>query len=498
MMRSRKVLLYSPHFAFPNAQHSPDYRAVPPLPFLAMGEPLRQRGYDPVIVDAKWSPDPDGEVRHHAKDALAIGITCLTGYSVYDGLRAATAAREANPGIRVVWGGWHPSFAAEQAANDPRVDVVVRGQGERTFPDLLDALLVEGSLTTIPGLTFRDAGKIVSTPDRAAEDISHFPPPAYDLVDTSHYVRLGPGRMRHVNTIFSRGCPYVCDFCLDSRNKWSGLPIARIERELRFWVERHDVNHVRFYDGNFFLGRARIEEFCSMMQSSGLAASLEWTATGVAHRMSEMDDDLLARLRKSGCAQVAIGAESGSDELLAQITNKTTVEQTVEAVRRLTRHGINQYLFFMVGLPSEPESALADTLALICRLKAINPAVQLFINFCVPLPGSEMFRIAVEKGYLVPPRSFEEWASFDQQAPSLPNVTREYEKTVRRFESYRGLAYPASGSRLARLDRLGLLWPIRRAAQWRVEHRMFAAPVELALHDVMRVARRTRALTARG
>lgn len=482
---TRRVLLYQPHFVPPSAQRTRDYLSTTPLSLLALGGPLREAGYDVRIIDAKHAPDAERQIEAEIGSAAALGITCLTGYSVFDGLRIAAAAKRIAPRVPVIWGGWHPTFAPEQAAADPHVDAVVRGQGERAFVELLDALGRRASPRDVRGITFRDSdGRIVSTPDRAAEDVNAFPPPAYDLIDAERYIRVGPGPVRHANAIWSRGCPYLCDFCLDSRSKWSGLSLERIAQDLDFWVRQHRVNHLRLYDGNFFLGRARLESICRMMLDR-FDGDFQWVATGVAHRMSEMGGELLTLIRRAGCHQVAIGAESGSDELLAQITNKTTVEQTVEAVRRLTAHGINQYLFFMVGFPEEPDEALAATLDLVCRLKRINPDVELFINFCVPLPGSKMFTKAVELGLLDAPRTFADWAAFDYLQPNLPHITADYDAVVRRFMSYLGMAYPHRGSLLSRRPFV----PLRRLARFRVERRFFGLPIEASLQNAAQSVR---------
>src|SRR5262249_20969288 len=200
----------------------------------------------------------------------------------------------------------------------------------------------------------------------------------------------------------------------------------RVRDDLEFWVIRTGADHLRLYDGNFFLGRQRLMEFSRMILDGDLAGRFRWTATGVGSRLIRLDSDVLTLLRQAGCERVAIGAESGSDELLQQITNKTTVEHTTEAVRLLTRHGINQYLFFMVGFPEEPADALEETLRLIHRLTQINPNLEIQMNFFVPLPGSEMFRIAVARGLFQEPQRFEDWAQFEYLRPSLPHISREY------------------------------------------------------------------------
>lgn len=492
-----KVLLYLPHYIDPRLwTPSPDYLATAPLPYLALGGPLRAAGYEVCIVDAKWEPDYRKQIAEAIGDAVCVGVSGMTGYSVKDGLEVSGLVKELNPAMPVVWGGWHTSFVARQAVADPRIDVAVKGQGERSFVEVLDALREKRSLRGVRGIVYRDGSEVVETPDRLAEDINDLPPFEYGLVDVGRYVRVGPRSVRHANTIFSRGCPYQCDFCLDSRQKWFGLSLERMEAELRFWVLGHGVNSLRFFDGNFFLGRARLLEIARMVLGGDLAGRFVWTATGVAKRLLQLDGDTLSDLRRAGCDQVAIGAETGSDELLRQITNKTTVEETTEAVRLLTRHGINQYLFFMVAYPDEPEGTLEKTLALVCKLKAINPKLELQMNFCVPLPGSQMFRIAVEKGLFPEPRRFEDWGDLDVLHPNLPHITAAYEQKVKRFLEYLLLAYPQRNRRDSLVSRIldrnlaRLLYaPVQHAALWRVESQSFVFPVEAALYKTLRTWR---------
>jgi radical SAM superfamily enzyme YgiQ (UPF0313 family) len=164
--------------------------------------------------------------------------------------------------------------------------------------------------------------------------------------------------------------------------------------------------------------------------------------------------------------------------LLATLTNKTTVEQTIESVRRLTAHGINQYLFFIVGFPDEPEDAMEKTLDLVWQLKQINPLVELFINFCVPLPGSNTFTRAVQLGFMTAPREFREWSELDYMHPNLPHITEAYAERVTRFMAYLPLAFPHDRSLLGR----AMFSPLRRTAKWRLERRNFSFPVEAMLH----------------
>jgi radical SAM superfamily enzyme YgiQ (UPF0313 family) len=483
-----RVILYAPR-ALPPGHPGGNFVDVPPLSYLALGGPLREAGFDVRIIDSRMDLAPLADLEAEIPKALCIGVTCLTGYSVTDGLAAAALAKRLRPDLPIIWGGWHPAFVSRQAVLDPRVDVVVRGQGERTFVELLEALIARRPLRDVAGLTFKDGATVVETADRPSEDINHFPPPAYELIDVDRYIRRLPGGHRHFSTIFSRGCPYQCDFCLDSRQKWFGVSVERMRDELEFLIGRHRVTNLRLYDGNFFLGRDRLLEFSRMVGNGSLAGRFQWVATAVARRVVQLDGEIWTMLRRAGCEQVAIGAESGSDELLHQITNKTTVEHTIEAVRLLTRHGINQYLFFMVGFPEEPSDALDATLSLAARLKVINPRVGLQISFCIPLPGSRMFQIAAEKGLFTEPRAFADWGTFDYNQPNLPHITPAYERRVRRFLGYLQLGYATE----RRPGLPSLLEPVRRVARWRLDHGEFRAPIEITAIDVARqVAHRLR------
>ncbi len=204
-----------------------------------------------------------------------------------------------------------------------------------------------------------------------------------------------------------------------------------------------------------------------------------------------MDDDLLDLCKRAGLTQVAIGAESGSEELLQRITNKTSVQNTLEAIRRLARHGINSYLWFMVGYPDEPEDALERTLELALAAKKINPNVAVFLNFTTPLPGSEVFRLAVERGEVEAPRTFEDWGRFDFTRPNLTGITSEYAQRVRHFMSYIHLAYPEESSMMRYRGLLGAATrPIRILARWRLDRKSYGWPMELRALGAFRSARR--------
>ena len=472
-----QVVLYSPHFVPEAARDNLFYRAVPPLSHLAVAGPLRDAGYEVHLLDGRWEPDWKRVVRERVDRLACVGITSLTGPSVADGLQFASYVRELDPKLPILWGGWHASFAARQAVEDARVDVVVRGFGERTFVELLAAFRSGRSLREIPGISFRDGQEIVETPDRPLEDINQFPPPAYDLIDPARYIYAERPGIRQAGAIFSRGCPFACEFCLDSRNKWLGLTVDRMMAEIEFWIAQ-GANRLLLFDGNFFLGKQRIVDFCEAILARGLEKKFQWIATAVGHRVVQMDDELLDLLARAGLCQVALGAESGSQELLSRITNKTTVEHTIEAIRRLTRHNINQYLFFLVGYPDEPRDALDRTFRLVYQAKTINPKAEIQVNFTTPLPGSEVFRYAVERGLVQEPRTFGDWARFDYLQPSVLQHSPDYTVRVQRFVRQLAIAFPGVLASAKTGPNEWAKKPIRRLLRWHLGRQYSSPPAD--------------------
>jgi hypothetical protein len=118
------------------------------------------------------------------------------------------------------------------------------------------------------------------------------------------------------------------------------------------------------------------------------------------------------------------------------------------------------------------------------------------MNFCVPLPGSRMFEIAVAKGLFPEPKRFEDWGELDVAHPNLPHLPPAYLETVRSFLQYLLLAYPSRYHRDSlfgrvlshRLGRL-LYEPWRRTALWRVERQAFRFPLEARLYQRMQALR---------
>src|SRR5438094_7680075 len=127
----------------------PSYRSIeaaPPLALLALAPIAERRGLSVDIVDSTIEPEYLARIIGQLDDAVCVGISIVTGPMIVEAIQVARAVKAVRPEVPVVLGGWHPSTLAEQSLGAPYIDVVVRGQGELTFGEILDRFLSGATL----------------------------------------------------------------------------------------------------------------------------------------------------------------------------------------------------------------------------------------------------------------------------------------------------------------------------------------------------------------
>ncbi|MBI4709962.1 MAG: cobalamin B12-binding domain-containing protein [Nitrospirae bacterium] len=164
--------------AYANASPFP-YHAWTPLAILSLGAYLEQRGIEVEYFDERIHKTE--RFRELAsRKPLLIGLSTMTCFQIKNTLRLAKLARKINPKIPLVWGGTHPSMMAEQTLESEFVDFVVKGEGEQTLFELVQALQTgKTDLSAINGLGWKGSGKNIQNKDRDFLDIETLPFP-YD------------------------------------------------------------------------------------------------------------------------------------------------------------------------------------------------------------------------------------------------------------------------------------------------------------------------------
>src|SRR5206468_9575605 len=240
----------------------PSYRSIegaPPLALLALAPIAEKRDLVVDIVDSTIDPRYRERIIEQLDDTVCVGISIVTGPMIVEAIEVARAIKAARPDVPVVLGGWHPSTLAEQSLTAPYIDIVVSGQGEVTFGEILDRLLAHATLEGVQGCSFRNAdGRIVHNPPRHTVNISDLPSKAYHLIDIEPYATLCGRRWIYYTS--SHGCPYDCSFCSNASlygRAWNALPSERVVAELTDVVKRFGLDLVSVVDDNFLVDRQR-------------------------------------------------------------------------------------------------------------------------------------------------------------------------------------------------------------------------------------------------
>jgi anaerobic magnesium-protoporphyrin IX monomethyl ester cyclase len=370
----------------------------PPLGLAYLAAAARGAGHRVSIVDANalgWG------VREavHAVVAAAPAVIGMTATTPTMPLVAelAEALRSALPGVRIVVGGPHVTFLAERTLQDVEaIDVVARGEGERTLPALLDALAGGHDLASIPGLAFRrPGGGVVDTGIAPAiEDLDTLAPPARDLLPMARYRCSDSDRFSTL--LAMRGCPCACVYCavpaMFGRRMRYRDPVA-VAEEMDQLNRRHGVDFLSFVDDTFTTDREWVLALCDEIGARGLHRNQRWICLT---RPDMVDAALLAQMRAAGCVRVEMGIETGSTHG-RRFLGKGVSEDAVERGFALAREaGLSTMGFAIVNVPGETREDVQRTFDLVRR---VDPD-YLQLSFLTPYPGTELWDTAHERGWV--------------------------------------------------------------------------------------------------
>lgn len=398
-----------------------------PFPLLFLARALVDAGFNPQILDGHVSDTTSIDPAKY----LFVGISAMTGRQVADGIRVANWVRSKSPHTTIVWGGPHATCLPDQTVRSPLVDIVVRGEGEKTIVELARAMESGADWRGITGITYLQEGRPVSTGSRDPLDvdtIGHLP---YGLLDMGNY----PNVVDKFEYLSSKGCPFDCGFCSNAANyqrTWRGKSPDVVLDELACIIDTFDPKRIGFIDANAFVKADRMGEICrGILERKWNARFYSMVRCDYASRY---DDDYLALLKRAGFTEIAFGAESGSERVLEFINKKIKKEQVLDTVRKFARHGITPVISMIMGVPTETESELRETLDLYDTIMSIHPGAQVNgIFIFTPLPATRLERYIIDNNGYEPPQSLEAWGRWRWSSKS--NISWVDKKTQRNYEA---------------------------------------------------------------
>lgn len=411
---------------------------APPHALLTVAAPLVKAGYHVTLLDQRTQIiTPETIQGYISNELLCVAVSVMTGTQIRYALALSQQVRELTGGnVPIVWGGCHPSVLPEQTVVNDKVDIVVVGEGDQAFLELVQALEHKRALGNIRGILFKDGGKIVKTESRPLLEVETLLPIPWEIVDVEKYIHHDmylkqSSRVLDIGQT-SRGCPFQCGFCSSAAlrgRKWRAMSVEKSIALIADTVRRFRLNGIWLRDDEFYIDRKRATAICEGIIKEKLNISFYTSGTRVDVFLKATDYEI-GVLKKAGAHSLKFGAESGSQRILDLMHKGITIEQTLEINRRCRRHGIIPVFGLMIGYPTETFADVDMTIDLIYRLKKDNPQAQFeTIAIFTPLPGTDSYDLSLKYG-LQPPESLEGWADwifddYDIEGKKIPWFNRK-------------------------------------------------------------------------
>jgi anaerobic magnesium-protoporphyrin IX monomethyl ester cyclase len=373
--------------------------SVMPLGILYIASTLMRDGFEVRVFDTLYESTDAvmDELRRFQPDL--IGVSFLTTEFKLTSKWIA-AMREVCPRATLFGGGAHlSSGVGDRAADQLGLDFAVYGEGEVTTLDVCRRLRDGRDYRDATGIIYRDdSGRMVKAPPTPlVDDLDTLPHPARQLLNREKYL-TPPGHIRSffsngtLTAFTSRGCNAHCTFC--DTHILFGRSVRRrsvknVMEEIEDARQHFNFDSIYFMDDTFTLNQRWVYEFCDEIKRTGLA----W---GCETRVTSVNEPLLRAMKDANCVQVDYGVESGSPKVLKGMKKGITRELVVKAFDTTRKVGIRTFATFMVGLPEELEEDVEQSISLVKRIKPNF----IHVTIATPLPGTELWDIAIENGWV--------------------------------------------------------------------------------------------------
>jgi anaerobic magnesium-protoporphyrin IX monomethyl ester cyclase len=357
-----------------------------------------------------------------SSDPDIVAPSALATCNTFTAIRAVSTAKEVNPDVITVVGGQHFSATAQESLESyPELDVIVRGEGEQTFAEVVQSFK-EGrpALSTVRGISFRHKEGIVHTPPRPLiENLDDLPLPGYHFVEESmnkYHFTLMAGAKNYALIEGSRGCPHKCTFCSQWKHwngTWRKKSPKRIADEFQYCYNRFGSEFLWLTDDNFGLGK-HANNLCDEITDRGIADDIMWF-------MQVRCDDIinhrqvLPKMRKAGNRWMLVGIESGSGSTLESFHKTINPEDAKQAMKVLKEHDIFAQATLIIGERKDTAESIANLRKFVNH---IDPDLAIFM-ILTPFPGTELYDVAEQNRWIEDLN----WAHYDMAHAIMPTET---------------------------------------------------------------------------
>lgn len=368
-------------------------------------------GYESVLVDTRVDDFNFSNIDYN--EYICVAISAIAGPILASALDIAKTIREKRPNIKLIWGGPLSTLEPDMVIKNKYVDIAVLGDAELTFLKLVQKIESNKPIDDVPNILFKKDGKVMKNPIEPENfnRLNHLP---YDLLDFKKY----PNTLDKFEYHTSRGCPYRCTFCssvTNSNRTWRPKSAEIVLEELEYIVKKYNPRRFVFMDALFTANKKRVEEICKGIIEKGWSFEIYYLTR--ADLFSRYDHEFIKLMRRAGITEIAFGGESGSQRVLDFLKKDLKAEVILKATNLCKEHDIKPIFSFIVGIPTETNSELKQTLALYDKIKKVHPgAMANAIYIFTPIPGTPINDYLIENYNYQPPIELTQWTDWKWSA----------------------------------------------------------------------------------
>ncbi len=438
-----------------------------PLALLYVGTAIKNKGYKVKIIDLQDEPSREDEIINILSNSpnTILGISGLALH--YRWIKQFTLKlKEVSPKTKIVVGG-HIAIIHELLLLNTGVDYVCMGEGEETFPELIEKINRNQSVKDIFGIAYRDSNNnIIKTGFRPL--LKSFIVPDYDLIDVKRNLIHPSKDMFFKNSsqyrarekkddslgviMFSRGCVGGCNFCYRHLPGFRQASIDWSWNHLMILYNKYGIKYFRVDDELFINDMEWFDAFYKKFVDSKL--DILFRVTGL--RVDLISDELLKKLKEIGCIAINYGIESGSQEILDKMNKRTTVSQNLDAIKKTLNHRMQAMAYTMIGYEGENKKTLNETMTILIESGLSPQYIDIF--YAVALPGTKLYRDSLKNGKI---KDEEEYLI--NMAPYVEESKAAYERYIINFSDIKIadlIQWEKSISILIKLSRVFKSYPL--------------------------------------
>ncbi|MFH1368921.1 MAG: radical SAM protein [Elusimicrobiota bacterium] len=394
------ALVFNP---FSYKEHEENLRIVqkyfglfPPLSLAWVAAIIRQAGHEAVIIDARTLRLTKEEVLEkltsYKPDVIGSMMTTYMFPETLEWLKfLKSGLKGKGVDAKVLIGGYNLRVYPEESLAHDIIDFGCVEHAYYTVPALLKTLESgENDLESVPGLAWKNDGKIIVNPHPQKVDFDKFPNPARDLLPNELYAEFPTQNKNFTVMVTSLGCPFRCSFCEAGGSAYNPRSPETVVSEMKECSEKYGIREIDIFDYEFTGIRSRVSEICRLIKENGL--DITWACRS---RIDTVDEGLLKEMHSAGCRRIYWGIEHGCQEVLDAMNKGITLEQVENTIAVSKSIGIQNLGFFLVGVPGETKATVKQTLEFAKKLDLE------YVQFSKLLakPGTGMWKEMVAGGW---------------------------------------------------------------------------------------------------